>query len=702
MNDKQLTIKTLKDQGVKIIPVKMHSKKPDVPDFEKYLTGEKLYDDEITTEQNYGVICGKTSDNLTVFDIEKIDPDDYWSKNPKPKHIPLEDGFIDGIIPNCLNETFTTKTGSQNVHILVKLEKIPPKTSKLIYIKDEKNIYQIDFKVTGQCVEAGSIHENGNPYEIISNTTTIKRLDLQLVLENLNKIGFRSPNEWNNEIQNDFNTWTIEELMHEPWIRGERRRKQKSLYCKLRRMKKSPREIKKIISQINDTQDEPLDKDELDYNFKDAEKYFQNVVLPTWGYQEDVINPVHTKDEIQKFITYFIRRYDIVTPHNTNDIYYRDGVIHKLGIDGILKDELRRIIISNQHYNDLKFNIGIQSQIPMGEPNPFDNDLIGLSNVVLDPNTFEPITTTAYVNSFLPRRYRPELRNLEDKILTAIKQILDDQYDKFLAICVILLTGKNNVKKMPIFDGAPDSGKTTLLEILQTFVGIFTSIHIRKLQEETRLLAKCTCRLNVTDEAENCISDPDRFKQTIDGTVQQEAWKYEKEFATYDPNKVLHVGGANGIPDIMGEAGIAKRIVRIPCRNHFEKNDVWKKALLTEDNLDRFLITAIDYAKSGAKNPLLDMNTNEKAILYEILGDPVRHFKENYMYQNDGEYCMPPDVYDAFDKFRKENGINKEFSPAKFARELDIKSMSKRVNGKPVKVYLGWNLAGKSSVDQTL
>jgi len=419
--------------------------------------------------------------------------------------------------------------------------------------------------------------------------------------------------------------------------------------------------------------------------------------------QENTTINSNDKAQIKKFIRHLIKKYDIITPFNTNEIYFRDGVIHKLGLDGILKQELKGMIIKTRDFNDLKFNIGIESQIPMNELNPFNNDWIGLTNVILDPVTFEPIETVAYVNSVLNRKYRPELQDKEDVILNAVKEILGDNYVKFLAICVVLLVGKNNVKKMIIFDGSPDSGKTTLLIILANFVVDFTSNHIKKIQHDTRLLAKCNSILNISDEAEDCIQDEDVFKNTIDGSIQQESWKYDKELTKYDPNKVLHIGASNGIPDIRGNKGIAKRLEVIPCKNHFEKNDGWQNNLVGDDNLDRFLLTVIEYAKLNEKNPLLDMSTDQKTELFEILGDPVGYFKENLMYQEDSAYCLPDDVWEKFMSFKKEKGISKEYTPRKFAIALNIGgSKPKRIDGKSVKVYMNWGLVGKSNTNQTI
>lgn len=281
--DKNSIIENYRKQDVKIIPIIFKSKDPDVLVLKNYLDGKKVFDGEIKPEQNYGVICGKLSDNLIVIDIEKIHPEDYRNKTLKPRHIPLEEDFLNKIIPECKNTTLTTKTGTENYHVLLKADKIPPKTKKFIFEKDQDNIYQIDFKVTGYCVEAGSIHPNGKPYDLVSNVTEIKRFDLQFILMRLEKIGFAGIET---EDEKDFAVFEIDDLLKGGWKRGERRRKQKSLYCKLRRQNESIEHAKEIVRKILDNLDEKLEEDEIEYNFEDAEKFFQDKVLPEHGYVE--------------------------------------------------------------------------------------------------------------------------------------------------------------------------------------------------------------------------------------------------------------------------------------------------------------------------------------------------------------------------------------------------------------------------------
>jgi len=682
------------DVGVNVIPVNTSTKKPKVSwkqwqtesipeDLYKEWKSKNLFKDGIA------VICGQVfhNDSKKELWLNGVDCDNLLG---------LNEVCVDSIERVAKDTLVEQHSNKEKCHIYF-YTKEPIQSQALL---EGENIPQIEIKSGGKFLLycAGGVHKDGSMIDIFDckEPLLVKREQLEKKIDDI------------------FTNYGLTYLKKESTL--------KPLYERDSKIKlhEGDNRGQRILSYIDSKKirNPELDENDLFYLARKYEKEncadiyddkkIKDLVKQAMGYgeqhslQENKSMKFNDESQIKKFVRNFIEKYDIVTLFDTNDIYYRDGVIHKLGIDGILKQEIKGWIIKNRDFNDLKFNIGIESQVFMDEPNPFDNDLIGLSNVVLDHDTFEPIITPVYVNSALDREYRPELRDIEDKILVAIKEILGDLYDKFLAICVILLTGKNNIKKMPIFDGAPDSGKTTLLEILEMFIGKFTSIHIRKLQEDTRTLAKCTERLNVTDEAENCILDEDIFKGIIDGSVQQQSWKYEKEMTIYDPSKVLHVGASNGIPDIRGEAGVAKRIERIPCPNHFEKNDEWKNSLLTKDNFDRFLLTVIDYAKTDVKNPLLDMSTSDKTDLFEIIGDPVGHFKENNMYESDNEYCLVKDTYDAFNKFRNENDIYKEFTIQKFAKILCIGSKSRRVDGTSVKVYDGWNLVGESCTHETL
>jgi phage/plasmid-associated DNA primase len=275
------SIENFKSQGVKVIPVHYKRKNPDVPDFGKYLSGEKEWTDEISGEQNYGVLTGKQSDNLVIMDVEKIDPVDYHTKAENPKHIPVEENVISNIIPNWDEKTLVTKTGSGGFHLIYKVDKLPPKTKSFIWEKSHDDIYKIDFKSTGMCVEAGSIHPNGEPYKVVSDVSIIATVETHYLLKRIEKCGFRgivkSGKTENNKSSISLENYDLDDLMKGGWERGTRRAKFKSLYVKLRFKGNTENESRDVIKPIMGTLPEPLDNNEIEEYFTSAEDFYQGV-----------------------------------------------------------------------------------------------------------------------------------------------------------------------------------------------------------------------------------------------------------------------------------------------------------------------------------------------------------------------------------------------------------------------------------------
>jgi hypothetical protein len=274
-----LTIKenteVFKSQNVKIIPVHYKRKNPDVPDFGKYLSGEKEWTDEISGERNYGVLMGKQSDNLVIVDVEKIDPDDYWNKTEQPKHLPVEENIISNIIPNWDDKTLVTKTGSGGFHLIYKVDRLPPKTKSFIWIKSHDEIYKIDFKATGMCVESGSIHPDGGTYEFVSNVRLIATVETTYLLKRIEKCGFKPLKESHTDENFKESGKDILTLKKGGWVRGTRRVNFKSLYVKLRFIGKTEQESRDEINSIIGTLPEPLSQDEIEKNFDSAEEFYQ-------------------------------------------------------------------------------------------------------------------------------------------------------------------------------------------------------------------------------------------------------------------------------------------------------------------------------------------------------------------------------------------------------------------------------------------
>ena len=160
-------VSELKLQSLNLIPLLSKSKKPAIP-WKIYQT--QKCSDVILPQQNIGVICGDISDGLVVMDID------------------IADFSMPGqILESALSRTLVIKTGSDKYHIYVKCEKLPKSVNL------QNNLGRIEVKSNGTYVMGPtSIHpDTSKEYEIISNTTTIARIDFkEEIQKNLEKLEF--------------------------------------------------------------------------------------------------------------------------------------------------------------------------------------------------------------------------------------------------------------------------------------------------------------------------------------------------------------------------------------------------------------------------------------------------------------------------------------------------------------------------------
>ena len=170
-------VEKYRSEGFNVIPCKEGDKIPLIS-WKKYQ--DKKYDEKIPSNANIAVVCGKISENLVVVDIDKSDL-----------------GLVNEIYPNALKETRVIKTGSGGYHLYFHVSKLPKKPLRL----NKDNGDHIDVQVNGTYVIAPpSIHPNGSPYKIISETDKIKTIDFQNVVVNLEKARFKVKQIEKNEL----------------------------------------------------------------------------------------------------------------------------------------------------------------------------------------------------------------------------------------------------------------------------------------------------------------------------------------------------------------------------------------------------------------------------------------------------------------------------------------------------------------------
>jgi len=152
-----------------LIPIREKSKIPSMA-WAEYKT--KKYDGEIKST-NYAVICGEVSQCIVIdIDSPELTPEIFkgWEE--------------------LKSKTLVVSTGSGGYHVYTKPKdgNYPPKMP----LTNSKGQH-IDIQSTGSYVLGpGSIHPNGNPYEIISSTTEILEMDIPNFLNHLKKWGFNT------------------------------------------------------------------------------------------------------------------------------------------------------------------------------------------------------------------------------------------------------------------------------------------------------------------------------------------------------------------------------------------------------------------------------------------------------------------------------------------------------------------------------
>src|SRR3972149_220897 len=173
-------VKLYREKGLNVIPLKPKSKFPDKTNMpinpQTGKRGWKIYQTEkcnieIKEGQNGAVLCGESSGNLVVIDLDDRELSkcfDDWEKRKK--------------------ETLIVETG-KGYHVCVKPKgKLPETSMRLINDKGQR----IDIQSQGTYVLIpGSINpETGKEYKIISSTLDIQDIDLDGFINSLSNHGF--------------------------------------------------------------------------------------------------------------------------------------------------------------------------------------------------------------------------------------------------------------------------------------------------------------------------------------------------------------------------------------------------------------------------------------------------------------------------------------------------------------------------------
>lgn len=250
-------------KGFNIVPIKYKTKVPELNSLSEYFN--KKCDLPISDNQSIAILHGKLSGTYAI-DLDHPDI--------------ITDLFNDANL--ILKNTLVIKTPKQGYHIIraIKDNDFPPLNIKLINHEGKK----IDIKTEGgYTLLPPSVHDevNGN-YQFVSDTLDPLPVRWSDTLKILEDFGYFEEGKLKEKMFGDtlkcYNNWPLEELLKGGYTKGERRRKQNSLYVKMRKEGKSENEAVNMVLRVNEScRPEPLDDNELKHNLRHSESFYQKI-----------------------------------------------------------------------------------------------------------------------------------------------------------------------------------------------------------------------------------------------------------------------------------------------------------------------------------------------------------------------------------------------------------------------------------------
>lgn len=460
------------NKGYKMIPLGPATKAP-IKGFRYELLDDPDYDFPLDGDENIGMGHGPVSGTFAI-DIDFREKD--HNVNDAIKVL-----FND--IEKTLNNTLVIKTPKQGVHFIFKLDgDIYPQQKK--YYSRQYPAVEIDIRShNGLTVFPPSVHpeKKYGRYSFISNTlipATMCWSNVELILA---QRGFFTKDDLDNHIA--YNNYDISHLLTGGFKRGERRKSENSLYCKLRIRKRTQQEANDTIIRINRKLQEPLENKEVQYNLKYAELFYQNIIVPSQN-EKKQIKP--SKDKINYYIlaSQLMDEYKFISHISKEIYYYSNGIYHKHG-DKLIKKKCRQywesIGIETHHIREIENIIRDKTMILNYNDNSnqeiFDSDYkkLILKNGMYD---FEGMELVDYDSNVLSTIKHPIFYD-ELKKCPKFDKFLDSCFDgdqiritQVLEMMALSFIKKYIIQKGYVNYGIGSNGKSTFLNILRNMLAL--------------------------------------------------------------------------------------------------------------------------------------------------------------------------------------------------------------------------------------
>lgn len=412
------------------------------------------------------------------------------------------------------------------------------------------------------------------------------------------------------------------------------------------------------------------------------------------------------KEVSYKIAQYLVKKYHVKTVgEKIRDIYiYKDG-LYVLGLNH-LRAEIQEILqeLAGTHYKKEIIEI-IKDSTPIEREkfNP-EKNLINLKNGIYNIDTRELISHDPKHLFFyqMPFSYNKEADCPEAKKF--LNQILDEECIKIIqewfGYC---LYRSYFVKKAIILVGERDTGKTTLLRILQIFLGKgnFSGINLEMISSGRFALSNLENKhANIYDDLSfRDISDNGTFKMLTGGGSVSAEKKFGECFQFENYAKLTF--SCNKIPNVKDtdDGAYFSRWIVIRFEYKAEKPD---KFLINKINTEEEMSGVLNFALDGLyrllENQDFSYTKTPEEVKREMMmsGSPLAQFTHNKLevVSDPNIFITKDDMYQGFIDYAKSNNLavmSKEALGKSLPRYIKVsngkKSIKNKETGKSQQIY---------------
>jgi len=679
LNTSSKVARYLREQGRNIIPIIPGTKIPPKGfKLESYFN--KMCDYPITDDMSIAILHGTISNTFGI-DID-MKSGGGWED---AIHVVAKD------IEKILSKTMVIKTPKQGCHFIVSpMGYLPPKNAKYF----NKDGVEIDIKTQGgYTLLPPSIHPERQlgKYQFISETLQCDPTDWLKFEAHLAQKGFFLKEDLDDKsLRNDYN---LDTLLEGKFIKGNRRRSQNSLYCKLRIRKYSEEDAVRQVYVVNKKCAEPLDEKEIIRNIKYAEAFFQNIILPSKNEYTKVDNTaISYKDpaKIDIATDILMNNYSFITPRGTDKILLYNGMIYSnYEAEAIIKEETEKLLEHCNKSNTLEVIDKIKRKTFVdlkdfdSDPNIITviNGILNIKEKILTPHTFKNISQVLLSVEYITPKYTISdenifgdiEKNLENTLFwrtlkdsfTVNGKFRRDDFETVLEIMASPIIKRHIDERAFMFLGSGENGKSVFFSYIECMIGKnnVSNITLQDMADDKFMSANLDgVSVNIfTDLGQNELKHTGKIKAITSNEGIEVQKKHQQGFTLYPFCKLMF--SCNRFPKVYDQTqGFFRRWIIVKWEHNFENDPnriEYLKEKLMDNQAEKNLVFSclVSIANKLNKIGKFTHSKDWKVIQREwnANADPVDDFEINYIKDSES-HKTKRETYQFYKKVMLEKG----------------------------------------------